>query len=109
MSTGTEAQQAKFRTPDFGKLLMITVANTTFDSWKGKVTAAQAGTGRTYLGRDRRSGARQRRRMSNTPRSKLVLRAYVLDAANGKFDFHDIATLPGSTTANVQVNTDAGA
>jgi hypothetical protein len=102
VSDGTPAEQAKFKTPDFNKFFIITVANGAFDTWKNKVAAAQAAGFRAYLGVKNLQTPTDGVEVQYTS-FELVLRVFVLDATNGKYNIQDIATDPASATANITI------
>jgi len=104
----SDAGQAKFVVPDFRKLLMIVIANATYDSWVGKISTGGIldGRFRTYLG------------ITNLQEQpdifgnhyilfELFLRGFALDGSGTNYEIREIGTEPNNNAVNTTVYVNA--
>lgn len=103
VSDADPAANATFAVPDFRKLLALVVANTTYDSWKSRLTTSGAALDnrfRIYLGVKNLEGKTDIVGAGYTS-FELVLRGFALDAVTGGYRVQEMSTDPAAGTANV--------
>jgi hypothetical protein len=107
VSDGDAAAQAKFNTPDFSKLMMIVVANATYDAWMANVPATLDPRFRIYLGAKNLQSAVDDVGNSYTS-FELVLRGFMLDTSTDDYSLQEVNTDPVNPQANVKAYAHAG-
>jgi hypothetical protein len=88
---------ASLTLPDFEKLIVIVVANSTYDSWGAKIAAELEDRFRTYLGVDNLQTGTD---MAGIPFTsfELVLRGFKLNSNIGAYEVKEINTDPTNNT-----------
>jgi hypothetical protein len=104
-----EADESQFSAPDFGKLIMLVVLNSTVDAWGPALSAAGAtidGRFRTYLGIKNLQEKTDTGGIGYTS-FELILRGWTPDSSSGGYKVAEAFSDPANA-ANVEVYAYAG-